>query len=228
LHITSHDFGDLAGYQKEKHILPYGVFPDARTRVVESVTAVDTGNALALTVKDHYKNFAGSIRWVMDKDGVGQISYDYVYAGDDFDSREIGIKVILPAEYDEIKWQRWSEWGVFPKDSISRTEGTAKAHRDKKWPDQPGNLKPVWPWSQDQTELGTADFRSIKFCIYEAELVAPDGTGIHVDANADAHVRACLSGRNVKMYILSQCPLAPVVLKKGTRLTGDFSVRLMA
>ena len=183
---------------------------------------------LELTVKDHYEHFAGAVRWLMDKDGIGKISYDYTYTGNNLDSREIGIKALLPAEYDEVKWRRWSEWGIFPQDSISRTEGTAKAHRDNKWPDQPANVKPAWPWSQDQTELGTADFRSIKFNIYEASLVAPDGSGVRVDANADAHFRACLANRGVKMHILSQCPLAQVVLNNGTRLTGDFSVRLLA
>ena len=134
---------------------------------------------------------------------------------------------LLQPKYDEVKWRRWSEWGLFPKDSISRTEGAAKAHRDKKWPDQPANVKPTWPWSQDQTELGTTDFRSIKFNIYEASLVASDGSGVRVDANADAHFRACLADNGVKMHIFSKCPLAQVVLKKGDRLTGDYSVRLM-
>ena len=26
-----------------------------------------------MTVKDHYENFAGTVRWVIDKDGVGKI-----------------------------------------------------------------------------------------------------------------------------------------------------------
>ena len=139
----------------------------------------------------------------------------------------LASRPLLPAEYDEVRWRRWSEWGIFPATSISRTEGKAKARRNKKWPDQPANVKPVWPWSQDQTELGTADFRSIKFCIYEAELVAPDGSGVRVEANADAHFRSCLADQGVKLHVLSQCPLAPVTLKNGTRLTGCFSVRLV-
>ncbi len=227
LHVTRHDFGDLDQWLDQKKP-PYAEFPDAKSRVVESVTAVETGNGLELTVKNHYEHFAGAVRWLMDKDGVGKISYDYTYTGDDLDSREVGIKALLPAKYDEVKWRRWSEWGVFLKDSICRTEGTARAYRDKKWPDQPANVKPAWPWSQDETELGTADFRSIKFCIYEASLVAPDGSGVRVDANADAHFRACLADQGVEMFILSQCPLAQVVLKNGARLTGKFSVRLMA
>ncbi|HWF20188.1 MAG TPA: glycoside hydrolase family 2 TIM barrel-domain containing protein [Verrucomicrobiae bacterium] len=223
LHVTRHDFGDLETKKPQ-----YAELPDAKTRVVESVTVAEVNHGLELTVKDHYDHFAGTVRWLMDKDGVGRISYDYVYSGDDLDSREIGIKALLPAACDEIKWRRWSEWGSFPKDCICRTEGTAMARRDKKWPEQPANVKPVWPWSQDQTELGTADFRSIKFCIYEASLVAPNGSGVRVDANASAHFRACLAEQGVNMYILSQCPLAEVVLKKGARLRGEFSVRLMA
>lgn len=223
LHVTRHDFGDLDSKKP-----PYAEFPDAKTRVVESVTVAEVGNGLELTVKDHYEHFAGAVHWLMDKDGTGKISYEYTYTGTNFDSRELGIKALLPAKCDEVKWRRWSEWGSFPKDSISRTEGVAKAHRDIKWPDQPATVKPVWPWSQDQTELGTADFRSIKFCIYEASLVAADHSGVRVNANADAHFRCCLTKEGVMMHILAQCPLAPAALKNGDRLTGEFAVRLMA
>ena len=93
---------------------------------------------------------------------------------------------------------------------------------------EPANVQPSWPWSQDETELGTADFRAIKFNIYHAWLLAPDRSGVEVNANADVHFRACLAGDGVKMNILSQCPLAQVVLKKGDRLTGDYTVCLMA
>jgi len=222
LHVTRHDFGDL-----DRKKPPYAVFPDARTRVVESVTAAAVGNGVELTVKDHHENFAGAVRWLLDKDGTGRISYDYTYTGDNFDSREIGIKALLPFNCDKLKWRRWSEWGIFPEDSISRTEGTARSRRDKKWPDQPANLKPAWPWSQDQNEFGTADFRSIKFCIYEASLAASDGSGVRVEANADFHFRASLADQGVKLHVLSQCPLAPAMLKNGARLVGGFGIRLV-
>jgi hypothetical protein len=222
LHVTRHDFGDLDGKKP-----PYAEFPDPKTRIIESVTAAETGGGLELIVKDHYKDFQGAIRWLMDKDGVGRISYDYTYTGDKLETRETGIKALLPAGCDEVKWRRWSEWGSFPKDSISRIEGAAKAHRDKKWPDQPANVKPAWPWSQDQTELGTADFRAIKLSIYEASLEAPDHSGVQVEANADADFRSCLTKDGVMMHVLSTCPLAQVVLKNGDRLAGTFAIRLM-
>jgi hypothetical protein len=222
LHVTRHDFGNLNESKP-----PYAEFPDAKTRIVESVTVVESGNGLEITVKDRDERFAGAVRWLLHNDGWGKISYDYTCTGESFDSREIGIKALLRAECDEVKWRRWSEWGSFPKDSISRTEGAARARRDKKWPDQPANVKPAWPWSQDQTKLGTADFRSIKFCIYEATLVAPDGSGVRVEANADAHFRSCLADKGVKMHILSQCPLGPVPLNPGDHLTGEFVAQLL-
>ena len=228
LHVTRHDFGDLADYQKDKNKLPYAVLPDAKTRVVETVSVREVGGGLEMTVKDHYENFAGTVRWVIDTGGIGEVRYDYLYTGDNLDSREVGIQVGLPAACDEIKWRRWSEWGLFPEDCICRTEGKAKAKRDTKWPDQPPNVRPNWPWSQDQTELGTADFRSVKFHIYEAALMAPDGSGVRVEASADAHVRASMAKRDARIHVLSQCSLAPVVLTNGTRLTGDFSFRLLA
>lgn len=223
LHLTRHDFGDL-----DRKKAPYAALPDPMTRVVQSITAVEAGNALAVTVKDQYENFNGAVRWLIDKDGVGKVSYDYTYTGAKLETREMGIKCVLPAQYDELKWRRWSEWGIFPEESISRTEGIAKSRRDKKWPEQPINVKPAWPWSQDQTELGTADFRSIKFCIYEASLGAPDGSGVSARANADVHFRACLDKQGIKMHLLSQCPLGQVILNNGDRLTGDFWIQMIS
>ncbi len=222
LHVTRHDFGDL---NRDKP--PYAVYPDAKTRVVDAVTVTEGPGGLEIIVKDHYDRFAGAVRWLLDRDGVGDISYDYTYTGDDLDTREIGLVALLRPEYDTLKWKRWSEWGVFPKDSISRTEGTAKAHRDKKWGEAVWNQKPAWPWSQDETELGTTDFRAIKFNIYQASLTAPDRSGIRADADADAHFRSCLDPNGVKMHILKECPLSAEVLKNGDQLTGHFAVELL-
>jgi hypothetical protein len=49
---------------------------------------------------------------------------------------------------------------------------------------------------------------------------------MRVEANADAHFRSSLTKDGVMMHILTQCPLAQVVLKKGDRLTGQFAVQL--
>ena len=86
-------------------------------------------------------------------------------------------------------------------------------------------MRPDWPWSQDQTELGTADFRSIKFHVHEAELDGSDGSGLRVEARADRHVRACVAGDGVLLHVLTRCPLGQVTMRRGDRLQGDCVVQ---
>ncbi|MBP6965293.1 MAG: hypothetical protein KBC96_12910 [Armatimonadetes bacterium] len=223
VHVTRYDFGDLAGPNAQ----PYADLPDAATRVVEGVDVQEAPEGLKVTIRDHYQDFAGSVTWLIDGKGVGRVSYDYTYSGEEMNTREAGIEFLLKPECDEVKWSRWSEWGIFPEASISRTEGSAKAHRDPRWGKEVWNEEPAWPWSLDETEMGTADFRSIKFNIYEASLVSPTGSGIRVDADKDAHVRPALMDGGAKLHILNQCRMGQVVLRKGDHVKSEFSVSLL-
>ena len=74
--------------------------------------------------------------------------------------------------------------------------------------------------------MGTADFRGVKFNIYEATLAAPDGSGLSAHAHADAHFRAALAPGGVAACVLSRCPLGQVPLKSGDHLHGEFVVQL--
>jgi len=222
-HLTRYDFGDLAG----SHGKPYAVFPDAGTRIVDEVTVQTHADGIELAVRDHYDLFAGTMRWLVDKEGVGKVSYRYTYSGEEMDTREAGVRFALRPDCDEISWRRWSEWDIFPADSISRTEGRAKAFRTARRRADPEGVRPTWPWSQDQTELGTADFRSIKFNVYEAALLAEDGAGLRLHAAGDLHVRPGLAEDEVLFHVLSRCPLGQVVLKPGDELTGQCIVELV-
>lgn len=222
LHVTRYDFGDLAGPGAE----PYAVFPDAKTRAVDEVTVQSQPEGTQIKVREHFTDFAGTTTWLLDKNGVGKVRYDYVYSGKDMNTREAGIRFELAPACNELSWRRWSEWDIFPEDSICRTEGKAKALRTGKRETDPENVRPTWPWSQDQTELGTADFRSIKFNIYEASLRSSDGAAFTVHATANAHVRSCLAENAVLLHVLSRCPLGQVAIKNGDRLTGEFVVEI--
>ncbi len=222
IHVTRYDFGDLNGPNSP----PYAVLPNAKTRHVESVEARAEAAGLRLTVHDRYENFSGSTSWLIDKDGRGAIACDYTFTGAPMDTREAGIRMLLKSDCDKLKWRRWSEWGVFPEESIGRTEGVAMAHRDAKWGAAVWNQRPAWPWSLDETELGTADFRSVKFNIYDASLLSPQGAGITVSANADAHFRAALDPRGVAACLLWRCPMGQVQIKSGDHLRGEFAVEL--
>ncbi len=206
----------------------YAVLPDEKTRGVDQVSVESNDNAAAIAVKDHYEKFVGTMTWLIDRNGVGNVSYDYTYGGADVQIRELGVRLAVKRNCAEIRWHRWSEWDVFPDDHISRTTGVARATRDAKWGpvDAPESAHPTWPWSLDQTELGTNDFRAIKFNIYDAVLRSSVGDGVEVRANGDAHVRACLAPDGVLLHVLSRCTLAPTTLKKGEHLTGQFSVSL--
>jgi hypothetical protein len=223
LHVTRYDFGNLAGPNSE----PYAVFPDAKTRTVEEVAVQSRPGGLEIKVREHFDRFAGSTTWLIDKNGMGKVRYDYTYSGKEMNTREAGIRFTLKPVCDELAWRRWSEWDIFPNDSISRTAGHSKALRTGKRGADPEAVRPTWPWSQDQTELGTADFRSIKFNVYEASLRASDGAGLRVYANADAHVRSCLSDNGVLLHVLSRCPLGQVVIKNGDRLAGEFVIEVL-
>ena len=222
IHVTRYDFGDLNGPNSP----PYAVFPNAKTRRLESVEVKEEASGLRLIVHDHYESFAGSTSWLMYGNGLGVVACDYTYSGKPMDTREAGIRFLLKGTCDEVKWRRWSEWGTFPQASISRTEGTARAHRHKKWGVAHWNVRPAWPWSQDETELGTADFRSIKYNIREAALISPDGSGLSAYANGDGHFRAALAPGGVAAHLLWRCPLGQVPLKPNDRLQGEFVVRL--
>jgi len=223
VHVTRYDFGDLAGPNSP----PYSVLPDEKTRVVESVTVEKQAKAVQMTVKDRYERFAGSITWTINARGMGKISYDYLYSGEDMNAREVGARFVLSSECDEIKWRRWSEWGVFPEDAVCRTEGDARARRDKSLGDGPESMRPKWPWKFDQTEMGTNDFRSVKFSIYQADLLAADTSGLRVYANADAHVRPALLPDGVRFHILTECKMGPVKLKAGDHVKGEFVVEMV-
>ena len=219
-HLTRYDFGDLAG----PHGRPYAVFPDDRTRRATKVDILSHSDSTEILVQDRFDVLAGTTRWRMDKEGNGLIRCEHVYTGEEMDTREAGIRLTLDQRYQTLHWRRWAEWGIYPEDSISRPEGDAQLFRTgTSGPDREG-VRPTWPWSLDQTELGTADFRSVKFHIYEASLSAPDGSFVRVLANADRHVRACLAGKGISMHLLSRCGLGQVVVRRGDRLEDECRV----
>lgn len=222
VHVTRYDFGDLNGPKSP----PYAVFPDAKTRRVEKVEFKEEGSGLRLVVHEHYQDFSGFTSWLLDQNGRGVVTCDYTYSGPAMDSREAGIRFRLKPECDTLKWRRWSEWGLFPSESISRAEGVAKARRDAKWGPARWDERPSWPWSLDETELGTADFRSVKYNIYEASLTAARGSGLSMHARADAHFRAALAPDGVEAHLLWRCPLGQVPLKAGEHVQGDFVVSI--
>ena len=128
VHVTRYDFGDLNGPNSP----PYAVFPDSKTRQVERIEVKEESSGLRLIVTTAMKTLPAPPPGSSTSTGEGVVSCDYTYSGKPMDTREAGIRFLLKSGCEELKWRRWSEWGVFPQESISRTEGSARAHRDSK------------------------------------------------------------------------------------------------
>lgn len=206
----------------------YAQFPDEATRAIDSVTIEPRGQALAIVVRDHYADYSGYVEMLIDDDGVCTATFDYTYTGAAFTASEVGLRFLMDKSCQEISWQRRTEWDVYPDDHIGRPEGRATAYRGTEWSSDPlpYNVRPPWPWHLDSNEYGTRDFRASKYNIYEAKLLAPDGSGIRADSNAAANVRACLAPDGVQFHVL--LANAPGQVASGSKLTGSLSVGIVA
>ena len=209
--------------------LPYAQYPDESSRKIDAIMVKEDDSALLLTVEDQFKDFEGSLEILLDKEGCGSITFDYVYSGDTFTVSELGLRFLLEERCQEIRWRRQTEWDVYSEDHIGRPEGHALARIDQKWSlvrFPPYLSKPTWPWHLDENEYGTRDFRSAKYHIYEAVLVAPDGSGICVNSDGTTNVRANLIKGGVQFHTLLSSP--PDRIAAGNRVSGMFSIKLLS
>ncbi len=206
----------------------FALYPDDSTRQVDSVTAEQKGDALAIRVSDYYKDYHGYVEMLLDKEGRADVSFHYTYSGEPFDVSEIGLRFLMDSGCQEIRWKRKTEWDVYPDDHIGRPEGHAQAHMGKEWGNvgfTPYHSKPKWPWYLDENQWGTRDFRATKYNIYQAQLVTPDGSGIRADSDATTDVRACLDQGGVLFNALLSSP--PAKVNTNDELSGKFSIALV-
>lgn len=220
-HVTRFDYADLLPSAP-----PYAVFPDDKTREVTAIGLRALPQGLEIAIRERYDRFEGVLTWLIDRRGVGKVTCDYVYTGEEMGAREVGVRCLLRPECDQVRWRRWSEWDVYPEDHIGRTEGVAHARRRQN-PRAPESQRPAWPWALDQNELGTNDFRAVKLNVYEASVTDQSGTGLRLRAAADRHLRACLAEGGVAVHLLTHCRLGPVTLKPGDRIRGDYAVEIL-
>lgn len=205
----------------------YAEFTIAGTRVVESMAVEEQGDALAIMLRDHFEDYEGRVDMRLDRTGQGIVSFDYVYSGDTFKIGELGLRFAIDSRCQEIFWRRATEWDIYPEDHIGRSEGRAMARKGQGWGTDslPWNERPLWPWSLDDNELGTRDFRATKCNIYEASLIASDGSGLQTISDGSTNVRACLAPDCVHFHMLLSQPA--IELKAGDHVSGQFFVKLI-
>ena len=154
------------------------------------------GADLVLTVTGKYRDAAGTMAYRVTPAGRLDVSYDFQYQGPEVHAREVGLRFGVPSSMDTLEWRRRGEWTLYPADHIGRNEGSARAHSGIS-----AGRSPSDPYSQDDTPLGTNDFRSTKRNIERASISSPEGYGLYVDSDGKQHIRASAETDRIAVYV---------------------------
>lgn len=145
----------------------------------------------------------GSCRLRVTGDGALQVGYEWsLIAPAKLTSRELGVGFVVSRACDTLSWKRRGLWTVYPNDHIGRLEGRATAFRDPSGKADDPKQQPTWPFSQDQTEIGTADFRSTKHNIFHAALTTASGISMRVESDGSHHTRSYVASGAIRLLVL--------------------------
>ncbi len=204
---------------------------------VESVKAVQEGGSVLLTVQGRAKEARGEYRIRLDGSGRAEVEYAFTVE-DKINPRQWGLVLYLPREMDTLDWSRRGLWSVYPEDHIGRTRGTAKAvtaGRDFRF-----RQAPEWPWKDDQTALGSNDFRSTKASLDWAALTSAKGYGVLLTSDGRHSARAFLDKERIgwliadfntgggDIFFAPHHKVDDRPLEKGATIKGAFVVQLLA
>lgn len=163
-----------------------------------SVTASKDDGAVTVTVKGAYAEAEGGYAVRIDGAGRAEFSYDFKVRAKT-DPRQYGLVVYLPRPFDTLSWSRRGQWTTYPENHIGRPLGTAKALSPDR--DPVFRRPPAWDWKDDQTKLGSNDFRSTKANVLWAVLSRPDGRGLMLVSDGRQATRSFLDGDRVGWLI---------------------------
>ena len=143
-----------------------------------------------------YPGLDGSYEILVTPTGTMTVHSSFKYSGAERYAREIGLGFSLPKDCDTLHWERNAEWSVYPKDHIGRPIGTTKAvseHAEK--------LPPTWPYAEDNTPMGTNDFRSTKRHIRSAWIGNSALATVGIRSDGKQALRAMVDTDRVCVYV---------------------------
>jgi beta-galactosidase len=160
----------------------------------ESVTAAKDERTVTVTVRGAYAEASGWYAVKIDRAGRAEFSYEFKVRAKT-DPRQYGLVVYLPRPFDTLSWSRRGQWTSYPENHIGRPAGTAKALT-------PGHetvfrQQPAWDWKDDQTKLGSNDFRSTKANVLWAVMSGPEGEGLMLVSDGRQSSRSFLDGDRI-------------------------------
>ncbi len=165
----------------------------------ESVSAHATNGAVEIRVRGRCDEASGGYTLRFSGDGVLEVDYAFAVSRD-VNPRQWGMVFDLPRACDTLTWERDAFWTVYPEDHIGRPAGTATGRLHGRTYVN-GRNAPDWPWSLDENDLGSNDFRATRERIRWATLTDRTGRGLRVSSGGRQAFRAWLEGGGVRALV---------------------------
>ncbi len=167
-----------------------------------SVTAEQTGGSVTVTVAGSYDQAKGSYTMLFDGAGGMKASYSFNPTAP-INVWEMGLAFDVPRSLDTLSWTRQTAWSGYPADHIGRPVGTARASSAYPIVGPFGpHVNPGWAWSQDNSPMGSNDFRSSKWHVLNASLTDASGVGVQMVSDGSQNARAWLEGDQIKLFAI--------------------------
>jgi hypothetical protein len=187
--------------QPQIHILPIRgalqSFPYARNWTLDRpVDIAENDGSITVTTRGHYPNLVGTYTTTLSPGGDLTISYDFQYDGPEMRAIEVGFEFGVPVWMDRLSWKRIGEWTWYPQDHIGALSGEVSAHSGR-----PPFVIPTWSYSEDDSPMGSNDFRSTKRNITEASVKDSAGHGWKIHSNGSQHLRVSVESDRVAIYV---------------------------
>jgi len=154
------------------------------------------GNDILVTAAGKYRDAEGKFVYRVTPTGELDVTYSFTYLGPEIHAREIGLRFGVPPWEDTLAWLRRGEWTTYPPDHIGRNEGSARVH---------SGINPVIPpanaYAEDDSPMGTNDFRSTKRNIEHASITSSDGSGLYIESTGTQHLRASAEPDRIAVFL---------------------------
>jgi hypothetical protein len=182
------------------HLLPAATpmasLPNPLSWRLDNLEIEPQGTNVRVRIHGRYDQFEGSYDLLITPAGEVTARAAFKYTGEKLRAREIGLAFAVPRDCDLFRWERQGEWSVYPADHIGRPLGQARAfaaHGEA--------LPPTWPWAEDNSPMGSNDFRSTKRHIHWASISYPDGPGVWVTSDGSQHARAMVESDRIMLHV---------------------------
>lgn len=182
------------------HVLPTNSptrsVPDHLAWHLDSMSVKMVGRNVQVILMGRYPDFTGGYDLTITPGGEIKVHSMFTYSGKPMLAREVGISFSVPRGCDQLTWDRIGEWNAYPDDHIGRPRGVAYAVYD-----HPQAVPPTWPYSQDNSPLGSNDFRSTKRHMRSGFISYPNGAGVGIQSDGTQALRAILESDRISVYV---------------------------